>query len=83
MLKDCSAIKVPEATCPVARQHIPEHLHVHNLAWTWGMIIKNSVFDGCSEIRTHIRLVREKLFFSNLYKNNVQISISPVMLKGD
>jgi len=40
------------ATCPVTWHHIPEHLHVHDSAWTWGMIIKNNVLDGCSEIGT-------------------------------
>jgi len=34
ILKDCSTIKVSEATCPVTRHHIPEHLHVHNWAWS-------------------------------------------------
>jgi hypothetical protein len=41
-----------EATHTVTGHHIPQHLHVHNSAWTWGMIIKNNVFNGCSELRT-------------------------------
>ena len=30
-----------------------------------------------------VELVIEKLFFSDLYKNNIQMSIKPLMLKGD
>jgi hypothetical protein len=52
ILKECSTIKMSAATCPVTRHHIPEHLHVRDSAWTWGMTIKNNVLDSCSEIRT-------------------------------
>jgi hypothetical protein len=53
-----------EAALPVTLHHIPEHLHVHNSAWTWGMIIKNNVRNGCSEIRTQGDMDSFKFGFS-------------------